>query len=508
VTWRRRRDDLLNAQSVAVGAGLLLALVVGVLVTSGSTNVVILVGCVPIAVAVVWISPRQTLYSLVVWTVALGLVRRLVPSGANSGFSGDPLLLIAPLVLVLLLVLAVIKGDLRARSPLAIAVTLLALLGIVEAANPLQGGLRVGLGGILYVVVPMLAFWIGRAFLDDRTLRHIMWIVAILAAFNAFYGLIQTLAGFPSWDLRWIQSSGYAALNVYGSTRAFGSFSSAQEYSAFLSIGLVCWLALARRGSRSRIVVAVGAVALIGTALVLDSQRSAIVLVVVALGVMVAARTGRRLGGAALFGAAVIALLVLVAGQVAGSGSSSTTPTYAAASASSSQSLSALTGHLFSGLASPTGKQSTLSGHVSETEHGIAEAFIEPLGHGTGAVTVAAQHFSTDQTPGLSNAAAGTEDDPGNAGVAFGIAGLLLYLVIAVRGLGGTYGLARERRDVLGLAAMGLLVVTFLQWLNGDLYSVTWLVWLTLGWVDRQSLVQSDQVGEVRKLELAASGLQ
>ncbi len=25
------------------------------------------------------------------------------------------------------------------------------------------------------------------------------------------------------------------------------------------------------------------------------------------------------------------------------------------------------------------------------------------------------------------------------------------------------------------------------QWLNGDLYSVAWLVWLSLGWVDRNA---------------------
>jgi len=109
MTWRRRLDELVDGQSVAIAAGVVLAMVVGVLVTSGSRNVVILIGCVPIAVAVVWISPRQTLYGLVVWTVALGLLRRLIPSGANSGFSGDPLLLVAPLVLVLLLVVAIIR---------------------------------------------------------------------------------------------------------------------------------------------------------------------------------------------------------------------------------------------------------------------------------------------------------------------------------------------------------------------------------------------------------------
>jgi hypothetical protein len=50
-----------------------------------------------------------------------------------------------------------------------------------------------------------------------------------------------------------------------------------------------------------------------------------------------------------------------------------------------------------------------------------------------------------------------------------------------------TYRLAVRRRDTLALAALGLLVVMLFQWLNGDLYSVAWLVWLSLGWVDRNA---------------------
>ena len=59
--------------------------------------------------------------------------------------------------------------------------------------------------------------------------------------------------------------------------------------------------------------------------------------------------------------------------------------------------------------------------------------------------------------------------------------------VIVVQGLLCTYRLAARRRDTLALAALGLLVVMLFQWLNGDLYSVAWLVWLSLGWVDRNA---------------------
>ena len=50
------------------------------------------------------------------------------------------------------------------------------------------------------------------------------------------------------------------------------------------------------------------------------------------------------------------------------------------------------------------------------------------------------------------------------------------------------YGLAARRRDPLSIAVLGVAAVTLFQWLNGDLYSVAWLFWLTLGWADQQDM--------------------
>jgi hypothetical protein len=144
-------------------------------------------------------------------------------------------------------------------------------------------------------------------------------------------------------------------------------------------------------------------------------------------------------------------------------------------------SVSALTSHLVSGIANPTGQQSTLPGHLSREESGIASGFTEPIGHGTGSITLAASN--------LGNAALlGTEFDPGNAAVAFGFVGLLIYLIVLARGLGTVYRLAMHRRDPLSIAVLGIAGATLFQWLNGDLYSVAWLFWLTLGWADCQEL--------------------
>ena len=46
------------------------------------------------------------------------------------------------------------------------------------------------------------------------------------------------------------------------------------------------------------------------------------------------------------------------------------------------------------------------------------------------------------------------------------------------------------RRDVVSLFALGMLMATLFQWTNGDLYSVCWLIWLFLGYLD-MSLIRA-----------------
>ena len=209
---------------------------------------------------------------------------------------------------------------------------------------------------------------------------------------------------------------------------------------------------------------------------VLSSVRGSAILTVAALGGMVAARAGLR-PTVALF-SAFLAVVVLGIGLSHVSVSAQTGPSGAA------NPTSGLLQHEISGITDPTGPKSTLPGHLNETISGITSAFSLPIGHGTGSVTLAAGRLG-------GSTSVGTEGDLGNAGTALGLPGLLLYLVIFVGGLLGTYRLAARRRDALALAAFGLLVVVALQWMNGDLYSVAWLVWLGLGWIDRSIASQA-----------------
>ena len=151
--------------------------------------------------------------------------------------------------------------------------------------------------------------------------------------------------------------------------------------------------------------------------------------------------------------------------------------------------------HDIAGITNPTGSGSSLPGHWSETFQGVKSAFSQPIGYGTGSVTPASGHLG-------GSANVGTESDLGNAGTGLGLLGLIVCAVVVVLGMLCTYRLAARRRDALAFAALGLLVVMLGQWLNGDLYSVSWLVWLSLGWVDRNAHLRlSESVPSLIRLE-------
>ena len=452
----------------------ILASVLGLLISSAAGTHIVLVGVmVPIVVAIAWSSPRSLLLMLVVWTTELGLMRRLTPSGSKIGFTGDPLLIIGPIMIICLVLIAWTRyGAFTNRTRLATCVLTFNILAIIEVVNPQQGTLLTGLGGLLFLLVPVSAFWVGRSFVDDLLMRQVIWTIAILSVITALYGFFQQIHGFPSWDQTYLHSKSYSALEVGTTVRPFGTMSSGQEYAGFLCLGLVAWIALLREKSRLPRIVHLAMIGLVGTAIFYESERTAAFLAILAIAVMAGA--WRKLQPLTLAIVAVLSLFVLVYGlgailgpQGAGYGIKGT-----------SQQLAQ---HQISGLVDPTGKNSSFSGHLRATEHGITQGFTRPLGRGVGSVTLAASKYNTNNAAGFNY---GTEFDPGNMGVAFGVAGVILYFLILFYGLATAYRTAMARHDAIGLFSLGVLVASLFSWYNGDLYSVTWIVWLSMGVAD------------------------
>jgi len=343
---------------------------------------------------------------------------------------------------------------------------------VLGALNPRQGSLSAGVTSLLYTLVPLLAFWIGRGLCTDAVLTRVLWVITGFAVVTALYGLAQTFVGFPSWDKNWaLQQTTYAALGVFPAgggalvIRPFGTFSSAAEYGSFAAIGLAILLAALVRRRWSLLALAV--IALLGLAIFLEASRGIVVACIIAAALIWTAYRRIRLLPAVVLVAAAV-LVVPLGLRLANFGSTT-------------GGAQTLIGHQIGGLSNPFNPQtSTLGTHASLVVQGVKEGFRNPLGVGLSAVTIAGQKFG-------GTIQAGTEADPSNMAVALGLPGLAVYLVVLYLAFRSGYGVARRRRGVLSLAALGILAVTVLQWLNGGQYAVAWLPWLVLGWIDRPS---------------------
>ena len=444
------------------------AIAVGVGTTSStSARAAVAVPAAALLLAVCLTSPRRAVILLLMWLAVFGTVRRLLlPSGGSGG--DDPLLLVAPVVLGLLVLISVHRGALSGQTRFTKSVLLLSGLVVAAALNPLQGGLAVGAGGLLFVLVPLLWFWVGRSLVDDALLIRILRLIGVLSALAAVYGLWQVYIGMPSWDQRWIDTKGYAALYVGRSVRPFASFASSSEYVGLLSIGMLLWalhLSTARRA-----VPAAAVLVVLGWAITVASVRHALVVVPVALGVTFAARHGYGIARTALVGATALVLLALAVSQ------------FDATRVGGAQT-SALLSRQVTGLSDPFNREtSTLPGHIGSLVGGVQAGFRNPLGLGIGVVTIANDRFG-------SSAIVQTDSDPSNVALAMGIPGLLAYGAVVVGGLKLAFRYARSSRDFLTLAALGISLVTVLSWLAGGNYAVAPLPWLVLGWLDRRAAI-------------------
>jgi hypothetical protein len=337
------------------------------------------------------------------------------------------------------------------------------VITLLEAFNPKQGGLRAGLTGEAFLLVPVLAFWIGRGLCTERSITIAGRMLAGLSIGVALYGLGQTFVGFPPWDARWITNSGYAALNVDQVIRAFGSFASAQEYALYLGVGIAAWIAYGFGTGRA--VWTTAAVTLLAIALFYESSRTPLVTTIFAVGVVLTATRLRNPVAVLFLGLATVAILPLVIGH------------FTASTATGTDRLAA---HQISGLAHPfSSDNSTLGGHYGEVKHGFTIMFHNLFGLGDSVINIAGSKNSA--------VAINTEYDPSNVAVALGLPGLLAYLVIVVEGFRLALRRARERRDFVSRLALGIIAVTFLEWTNGGLYAVAFLPWMMMGWLDQDA---------------------
>jgi hypothetical protein len=426
-------------------------------------------------------APREGLLALLGWLVVLALVRRLVTEYLPDP-RRDPLLLVAPFVAGLLCVLSLLDGAARRRGWVANGVIALSIVTIVATPNPEQSSWRVGAAGLIIWLVPMLYFWVGRRYLDGRLAARLVDLAGGACIVAAAYGVVQSLVDFPSWDRHWIQDRGYTALVLGRNTyRPFSSFSSAGELAIVCAFGCLWALLLLVRAVRRReplvAIGALGAGSVAGLGLLLVTVRMTMVFLVISL--FVVYLVWRRRSPWVPVGIAIVGLMLAVA--VAQLIDVDALPTSGAGT--SVRRTVVL-------LQDPFGDrfESTGDSHVEQARRGIEAGFRRPLGGGPGTTNRAA-----DQYGGASGVIKAELDIP-NAGVAFGIIGMVLVTGLTVAVLVVAIRAARRRPDLPHLAALGLLVISLGHWWNGGHYLASALLWLLIGWLDAPASFRAARV--------------
>ncbi|MGO9803434.1 MAG: hypothetical protein ACLPTM_12245 [Steroidobacteraceae bacterium] len=410
-------------------------------------------------------SQRGAIAATMVLLAVLGDYRRY--AGYFEGYSkSDPLLLIAPVIAVLLLGQALLRGRKAPRTFVSWLTLALMILMVIEMFNPEQGGLQIGFAGALFYLGPLLWFWVARSFASLELTRQFTWVVIGLGVAATLLGLYQTYFGLLPFEQQWVEQIGYQSLYISDDVvRAVGFFNSSAEYQRYLLVVAVTIFALWST-TRSPLVVLLP---LFLVSIFLSAARGPVVMVLMAM-VVVWAISARsvvawlpRLAVAAVMGAgAMIALLLHLQSSSLGGR------------------VAPLVERQVGGLLDPANQEkSTATGHLQMIEEGLIAGVVMPAGSGLGATTEAAQKY------GARNHSA--EVDFANLMISLGLVGGLLYLVIVTTVLLRGLTWWRIERHPYALVVLGSLVATLGGWLIGGEYSVAALIWFQIGLMDRLS---------------------
>ncbi len=141
-----------------------------------------------------------------------------------------------------------------------------------------------------------------------------------------------------------------------------------------------------------------------------------------------------------------------------------------------SSSSNPLVSHTTGGLLHPlSSSQSTLPAHFSLLENGFKKGVFDPIGFGIGSTTEASRLGNPQ--------AAVTEVDLSNEFLAEGTFGGLAYLSVVLFVLAVALRNAVEQRDAVSLSVLGVLVTLLGQWLNGGYWALSPLVWFIIGFL-------------------------
>ena len=441
---------------------------VSVFLALGEVRLVLAVVLIFVLIALATVRIQAAIMAGVVVLVLMGDLRRALIT-VSDWSETDPLLLIGPALALALVAHAGAVQALRIDTPLARWTLALMAVMTLQVFNPAQGGLIVGVTGIMFLMIPLFWFWVGRAFATPRFMEGLLFrIVLPLGLLVAAVGYYQSFNGYLPYQMTWYETAGYQALGTPEQGLApISFFASATEHGSFLVIALVLAWASGLMKHRAALVL----VPLLLVAILLTGSRGP-----VAKGLVVAAGLWAVMGQTkkAWIGRGLVALLIAGAGLVWGLQQSNELDL-------DPRLQNKLDRQAQEFVEQPMAKEGEYSSSVNHFQmmiEGYLVAFEKPLGYGLGATTRAAGKFGGGPSHN-------TETDIGNAFQALGLVGGGIYQVVMILVIVLAFRYWQRTRGLLALALMGVLGATFFMWLGGGQYAVCPLVWLCIGALDR-----------------------
>ncbi len=415
-----------------------------------------------IAFAVVNI--RVAIIGTLVYLVFMGDLRRmLIPS---VGWSGeDPLLLIGPAFALLVFAYAWSTKALRLDSSLAVWISVLMGIMVLQMFNPRQGGLVVGVAGALFYLVPLLWYWIGRTYATPDYLRQILFSVVVpLGGLATAFGLYQTFYGLLPYQELWanIAASPYL-LGAEGIEKPFSFFASPTEHDNFILSALavlVATLIYRRQYSLLLFILPMMAAIFLG-----GSRGPVLKLLVTGAGLWAVIGTNTF----TWITRGLFALLIGVVGLSWG------------VSSIDVQGANERVQYRFErqqqGIAETGSGSGSAVNHLNMIVWGVVQGVQDPLGVGLGSTTKAGAKYG-----GVFQS---TETDSGDLFRSTGLVGGVVYLIILFLVVRSAFRYWQEAHSLLALCLAGVLAINFLLWLMGGQYAVTALIWFLIGALDR-----------------------
>jgi hypothetical protein len=396
----------------------------------------------------------------------------------------DPIHLLTPIVtfFALVLLLRSHRLEIFVSTPLAGVVSVLAAIYVLEIFNPLQGGLAIGLGGALFMLVPLVWFYFGQ-YVDEAFMTKALKLLVPIGIITSAYGLYQLISGYPAFEQYWIDNTDfYVSINVGHIRRALATFSSAEEWGRYAEVAAIAAFGFVGGNKRLlwRAAWFLSGATLVG-AVLLTGQRTAIFGLLAGIGSLVL--FGARSFPRVLLRIGLLVLpIILVAVFVAPPSEDEMWRK------SDKETVGTLLSHAQRGTMKPAEEESFQVRLENWTYLVTSVIPYRPLGAGLGAGSLSEARFNSESSlPPIDSFIL-------VVAIACGIPGALLFMWVLGRSTWLAFINARApgNGDVVThrivAAIMPALVLNSIFGLTFSLYSVAPLAWLFVGWISRERM--------------------